>query len=96
MDNYTNKIDKYGEVYGENSFPVGGGLDKRCDYNGDALYCYYQLKDSSAIAKYLQSQGWGMPIHSDKHLEIWEKGNTKIYFEEYDTQWGYMSTEFVG
>lgn len=92
-----NLIDKNGDPYLEDdSFPAGGGLDKRCDYNGDALYCYYQLRNRDTITNYLKAQGWGDPIHSDEHIEIWEKGNTKIYFEEYDFQWAYVHTEFVG
>ena len=36
MEVENNLIDKYGKPYiGGESFPCGGGLDKRCTYNGD-------------------------------------------------------------
>lgn len=94
----NNLIDKYGKPYiGGESFPAGGGLDKRCTYNGDALYCYYNLEDKRRIGEYLRGMGWGNPIHSDDCIEIWEKGDTRICFDTYSGgQWGYVHTEFVG
>lgn len=93
-----NLIDRYGNPYvADESFPAGGGLDKRCTHNGDALYCYYGLTKRPRIYEYLKSLGWDDPIHSDSSLEIWEKGDTKIYFEDYrDGTWGYLHTEYVG
>ena len=40
-------IDHFGHPYDHesgDSWPAGGGLDKRCDYNAEALFCYYVLK----------------------------------------------------
>lgn len=91
-------IDKEGKPYVEGeSFPCGGGLDKRCSHNDTALYCYYTIGDRYAIYEYLRNTGWDEPIHSDDSMEIWEKDDTKIYFESYsDRLWGYMTTEYVG
>ena len=92
------KIDKFGNPYVEGeSFPCGGGLDKRCTYNEVALYCYYILEDKVSIYEFLKKKGWDNPIHSDNSIEIWENGDTKIYFEDYSgKQWGYLYTEYVG
>lgn len=93
-----NLIDKFGNPFVEGiSFPVGNGLDSRCSQNGMALYCYYTLEDKESIHKFLKANGWDDPIHADDSIEIWEKGDTKIYFEDWGgTQWGYLSTEYVG
>lgn len=93
-------IDQYGEAYEpEVSAPAGGGLHKDCDYNAEALYCFYTLKNREAITKYLTKRGF-TPGCQDKHYEEWYKGNTLIVFEGYDKTngnglWGYVHTELA-
>ncbi len=92
-------IDQYGEPYEpEMSAPAGGGLHKDCDYNAEALYCFYTLKTREAITAYLTKRGFA-PGCQDKDYEEWYKGNTLIVFEAYDNNgnglWGYVHTELV-
>ena len=96
MENYL--IDVNGKPYIKGiSYPCGGGLDKRCSYNDIALECYYKKGNKEDISKYLKEKGFGNPIHDDNHISIWEKGDTKIYFEEYiDGLYGYLTTEYIG
>lgn len=91
-------IDEDGKAYIVNeSYPCGNGLDKRCSHNADALKCYYEIKNRKDIEKYLMENGYGNPIHNDEHISIWEKGDTKIYFEDcINNIWGYLTTEYVG
>lgn len=93
-------IDRYGNPYDANDpnacFPIGGGLHKDCEFNADALYAYYVVKDRLKIADYLTSKGF----RSTKGLgiEVWIKGNTKITYENYNYEanvWVRMHTEKV-
>ena len=97
----NNYIDRYGNPYDsedENAcWPAGGGLHKDCDYNADALYAYYAVKDRVKIADYLLSKGFKEILHGADE-EIWVKGNTEITYECYDNGshlWGYMHTELI-
>lgn len=94
-------IDQYGNPYDsedENAcWPAGGGLHKRCEYNADALYAYYVVKDRYKIADYLLSKGFKETLHGDDE-EVWVKGNTEVTYECYDKGahlWGYMHTELI-
>lgn len=94
-------IDRYGNPYAANDpnacFPIGGGLHKDCEYNADALYAYYVVKDRYKIADYLISKGFCMGRFTD-NFEVWTKGNTEITYECYDKErnaWVYMHTEKV-
>ena len=96
----NNLIDRDGNPYDEDtSLPVGGGLDKRCDYNADALYAYYTLKNDEKIFNYLEEKGFELyRFCGDFDYFEWVKGNTRIVFESYDKkagQYGYMHTEFI-
>ena len=90
-------IDQFGNPYdaeGENrSWPAGGGLHKDCDYNAEALYAYYAVKDRKKIWDYLEKKGFSEVLHGSDE-EVWVKGNTKVTYESYvDGMWGYMHTE---
>lgn len=87
-------IDQYGHPYVEGmGMPVGGGLHKDCDYNADALYAYYAVKDRKKIWDYLEKKGFSEVLHGSDE-EVWVKGNTKVTYESYiDGRWGYMHTE---
>lgn len=93
-------IDKYGNPYDSESdccWPAGGGLHKDCEFNADALYAYYTVKNRYKIADYLLSKGFKETLHGDDE-EVWVKGNTQIEFEDYDPSghlWGYMHTELI-
>lgn len=94
-------IDRYGNPYEANDpnacFPIGGGLHKDCEFNADALYAYYVVKDCHKIADYLTSKGFRR-IKWGNDLEMWVKGNTKVTYECYDKErndWVYMHTEKV-
>ncbi len=94
-------IDRYGNPYDcENPnacWPAGGGLHKDCEFNADALYAYYAIKDREKIYTYLTAKGF-LLLETYKDLEIWVKGNTKIIYDSYDYDthvWGYMHTEKV-
>lgn len=95
VENYL--VDRDGKHYNEDeSWPAGGGLDSRCDYNDLALHCYYDREDMESIHKCLKEEGFDDPIHSDEGMEIWEKGNTRIVFENYQGgMWGYLHTEYI-
>ena len=94
-------IDRYGNPYDsedENAcWPAGGGLHKDCEFNADALYAYYVIKDRDKITDYLVSKRFKR-IRWWCDEEIWVKGNTKIVYESYDNGaqlWGYMHTELI-
>ena len=88
-------IDRNGNPYTRHSMPAGGGLDKRCDFNKDALHAYYNVPSSSD--DYLEGNGFTLVHSAYPHAEVWEKGNTRIVFESYiDGLWGYVHTEFIG
>lgn len=93
-------IDKYGNPYDSESdacWPAGGGLHKDCEFNADALYAYYTIGDRYKIADYLLSKGFKETLHGADE-EIWQKGNTEVTYECYDTGahlWGYMHTEAI-
>ena len=89
-------VDGNGNPYIEDeSDPAGGGLDKRCDYNAEALRAYedeHEMDD-----EYLDDLGFELVVSEYPHLEIWEKGNTRIVLESrIDGMWGYVHTEFIG
>lgn len=89
-------IDQYGNPYdweSGDSWPAGGGLHKDCDYNADALYAYYAVKDRKKIWDYLEKKGFSEVLHGSDE-EVWVKGNTRVTYESYiDGRWGYMHTE---
>ena len=91
-------IDQYGEPYDSesgDSWPAGGGLHKDCDYNAEALYAYYAVKDRDKIADYLRYKGFKRVVLGD-YEEVWTKGNTEVSYESYvDGMWGYMHTELI-
>ena len=92
-------IDQYGNPYNSEDdkacWPAGGGLHKDCDYNADALYAYYVVKDRWKIWDYLEKRGFSEVLHGSDE-ETWVKGNTRITYESYiDGMWGYMHTELV-
>lgn len=95
-------IDRNGNPYdaddNEHCCPAGGGLHKDCEYNADALYAYYVVKDRDKIFDYLSNKCFNLSKYSKKEFEVWAKGNTKIIFEVYDEgagHWGYMHTELI-
>lgn len=97
----NNYIDRHGNPYDSEDdnacWPAGGGLHKDCEFNADALYAYYAVKDRTKIADYLLSKGFKEVLHGEDE-EIWVKGNTEITYECYDKGahlWGYMHTELV-
>ena len=97
--NDTDYIDQYGNPYNSEDdkacWPAGGGLHKDCDYNADALYAYYVVKDRWKIWDYLEKRGFSEVLHGSDE-ETWVKGNTRITYESYiDGMWGYMHTELV-
>lgn len=91
-------IDQYGNPYIEDeSFPVGGGLHRDCEFNADALYAFYMVHSRDKITAYLTSKGF-TPFTLEEDYEEWEKGNTLVTYEAYDHlagQWGYMHTELI-
>lgn len=91
-------IDQYGEPYDSetgDSWPAGGGLHKDCDYNAEALYAYYTIKNRDDIYSYLTKRGFRLSSGS-AHCEVYTKGNTEVWYESYeDGMWGYMHTELV-
>ena len=93
-----NLIDLYGKPYiQDESWPAGGGLDKRCDFNGDALHSFYTLKSRYDIFDYLTAVGFVLK-EAMTDYECWEKGNTQIVLEVYDWDagmWAYVSTSFL-
>ena len=96
----NNYIDKYGNPYDSESdscWPAGGGLHKDCEFNADALYAYYVVKDRDNILNYLSGKGFILTTCVNG-CEVWVKGNTEITFEDYDKSghlWGYMHTELI-
>ena len=95
-------IDHFGHPYDHesgDSWPAGGGLDKRCAYNAEALFSYYVLKNRDAISEFLLGRGFEF-IGGGSDYECWQKGNTEIYFEGYDAfndggLYGYLHTELA-
>lgn len=97
----NNYIDEHGNPYDSEDehacWPAGGGLHKDCEFNADALYAYYVVKNRYKIADYLRSKGFKEKFHLDDE-EIWVKGNTEVTYECYDKGahlWGYMHTELI-
>ena len=96
----NNYVDREGFPYdseGEHCWPAGGGLHKDCDYNADALYAYYVVKDREEIFNYLTGKGFVLTCKVNG-CEVWEKGNTEVTYEDYDNGahlWGYMHTELL-
>lgn len=97
----NNYIDRDGFPYdseGEHCWPAGGGLHKDCEFNADALYAYYVVKDRDEIFNYLSNKCFTLEKYGQQAFEVWRKGNTKIVFECYDESadlWGYMHTELL-
>lgn len=96
-------IDRYGNPYDSEDnnacWPAGGGLHKDCEFNADALYAYYTVKNRWDIARYLTKKGFKEVMHGEDE-EIWVKGNTQVTYESYDPSngdglWGYMHTELI-
>ena len=94
-------IDRYGNPYDTNDsnacFPIGGGLHKDCEYNADALYAYYVVKDRHKIIQYLHYKGFCVNRFGND-IEVWVKGNTEVTYECYDKErnaWVRMHTEKV-
>jgi hypothetical protein len=94
-------IDQYGNPYDSEDdkacWPAGGGLHKHCEFNADALYAYYVVKDRVRIAEYLTAKGFRAE-KGDEDYEVWAKGNTEVTYECYDkgaNLWGYMHTELI-
>lgn len=94
-------IDRYGNPYDSEDdkacWPAGGGLHKHCEFNADALYAYYVVKDRVRIAEYLTAKGFRAE-KGDEDYEVWAKGNTEVTYECYDkgaNLWGYMHTELI-
>lgn len=91
-------VDGAGNPYIENeSFPAGGGLDKRCRYNADALYAFNVVKGKEEIYDYMKERNYC--AHLSEYHHIYEKGNTKIVFGVYDDKskhWAYVHTELIG
>lgn len=97
----NNYIDRNGNPYDSESddccWPAGGGLHKDCEFNADALYAYYVVKDRYKLEKYLNSKGFKCTLW-ENDIEVWVKGNTEITYEDYDRSgdlWGYMHTELI-
>ena len=90
-------IDQFGNPYVENeSLPVGGGLDKRCDYNAEALHAYNELLGDTAIVDYLEGEGFEEIDTPSMDYAVFEKGNTRIVFESYiGGMYGYVHTEYI-
>lgn len=88
-------VDGDGKPYVEDeSWPAGGGLDRRCDYNQDALKAFdlntFDCED------YLTKNGFELLEDSGYLVQVWEKGNTRIVLEDpIDGLYGYVHTEFI-
>ena len=94
-------IDRNGEPYDpeddEHCWPAGGGLHRDCEFNADALYAYYVMKDREKVFNYLSNKCFNL-VKWAPNFEVWKKGNTKILFECYNNGahlWGYMHTELI-
>lgn len=90
-------VDENGEPYvADESFPAGGGLDCRCDFNAEALHAFNDVGDRYEIREYLDGLGFEEIDTPSNDLEIYEKGNTRIVLESYiDGMWGYIHTEYI-
>ena len=95
-------IDQDGEVWdGESDdhcWPAGGGLHKDCDYNAEALYAYYTIKNGVGIDAYLTKRGFEHTLCDVMGRDVWRKGNTEIDFDAYDYDahmYGYVHTELI-
>ena len=88
-------IDRDGKPYVEDeSWPAGGGLDRRCDYNQDALKAFDL--DTFDCEDYLTKNGFELVEDSGYLVQVWEKGNTRIVLEDpIDGLYGYVHTEFI-
>ena len=94
-------IDQYGNPYDSEDpnacLPAGGGLHRDCEFNADALYAFYVVKDRYRIGEYLLSKGF-RNVKCENNFEMWTKGNTKITYKCYDFvagAWRYMHTEKI-
>ena len=92
-ENYL--IDESGNPYIQGvSWPAGGGLDKRCNYNKEALHAFDSWDEYD---DYLDENGFEIIVSDFPYMESWEKGNTRIVFESWiGGLWGYVHTEFIG
>ena len=95
----TPYVDQYGAPYDPDgdSWPAGGGLHKKCEYNAEALFAYYSCRSSDRIFDFLAGREF-VRVAKTNDSETWEKGNTLIYFESYDPNnqgglYGYLHTE---
>lgn len=90
-------IDRDGNPYIEDeSFPAGGGLDKRCDFNAEAVKAFDEMGSYCGISDYLEGEGFEEIDTPSMDLAIFEKGNTRIVFEGYiDHLYGYVHTEYI-
>ena len=98
-------VDRLGRPYDPHDanrcWPAGGGLHKKCDYNAEALYAYYSVRTESGIRDYLTGRGFEEIDTPSNDLVVYEKGNTRIVFENYDPRnngglYGYIHTELIG
>jgi len=89
-------VDRDGKPYIEDeSWPAGGGLDDRCSYNKECLKAF-DMMSPKRMANYLKKQGFTL-LQRDDDSEIWEKGDTRVYYDGYmDDSYGYMTTEYRG
>lgn len=91
-------VDQNGNPYiPDESYPVGGGLHRDCEFNADAIVAYNYMLSRERVTEYLTSKGF-FPGCQSENYEEWLKGNTCIIFEEYDAvagQWAYLHTELV-
>ena len=96
-------IDMYGKPYIEDeSWPAGGGLDKRCgDDNEIALLAYYLMSSREKVNRYLANKGFEI-ISQDDCRDEWCKckGNTIIVLDGYEGtyengMYGYLHTEYL-
>jgi hypothetical protein len=94
-DAFQYLVDENGNPYiQDESWPAGGGLDKRCDYNKEALHAF---DNSDGYAEYLDGCGFRIVQDYYPHMETWERGNTRIVLESrINCTWGYIHTEFIG
>ena len=97
-------VDHFGQPYDQGDanrcWPAGGGLHKMCDYNAEALYAYYSVRTESGIRDYLSGRGFEEVDTPSNDLVVYEKGNTRIVFENYDAKnngglYGYIHTELI-
>lgn len=90
-------IDRDGKPYiQDESWPAGGGLDRRCDHNAHALYAFDVIGKPLKIEDYLCDHDFDIERDEMPFMQSWTKGNTRIVFESYaDGLWGYVHTELI-